>query len=168
MNSSYFIGQVVSSVNKFDKSHYFFWLECSHKKGSDKIKVVISNDYKKIAQMFENILVIGQIKSYNDEKTNKLSIYVYANHIQFSKEKHCNFLLITGNVCTKPKIEKSGRAFCIMKADDKYYIPVVGRGDASKKIKTFFVGEKISIYGHLQSRVHEKGTCYEIVSSLFF
>jgi len=115
------------------------------------------------------IEVNGQFRSYNstDENSNKLVLTVFAKDIhEFSEEspKNPNSLYLDGYICKAPVYRTTpfGREITDMllavnrtynKSD---YIPVIAWGRNARFCNNLEVGQRIKVWGRIQSRTYQK------------
>ena len=111
----------------------------------------------------------GQFRSYNNPEggKSKLVLMVFAREIiltEASEEEDKNEIYLEGFVCKKPNYRQTpfGREIsdllvAVNRAYNKSdYIPCIAWGRNAKYCESFNVGEKIKVYGRVQSREYEK------------
>lgn len=110
----------------------------------------------------------GQIRTYNEEVEgrNRLNIVVFARDIRQAEEDDApvNRIYLEGYLCKKPLSRTSplGRKICdLMLAVNRMYnksdyIPCISWGRNAIYSGSLEVGDKISLYGRLQSRLYRK------------
>ncbi len=139
----------------------------------DQLPVIISerllND-----QSFEpghRVLVKGQLRSYNRrvEDRSKLILVIFAKDIEMFTEdsgdkNNPNYIFLDGFIC-KPTIYREtpfGREICdvLLAVNRMYnksdYIPCITWGRNARYAKNLQIGDRIHIWGRIQSRNYEK------------
>lgn len=116
------------------------------------------------------ICVRGQFRSYNrhEEQKNRLILSVFAREIEFPEEimdnSETNQIFLGGYVCKEPVYRKTplGRevADLMIAINRPYgksdYIPCICWGRNARYASGFQVGERISVWGRIQSREYMK------------
>lgn len=152
----------------YGEAFYTFFLECgrlSEKK--DVLPVTISERLLSRHPLCEGaeVGVKGQLRSYNKMVDGKVRLYltIFARDIE-EKADAQNDIELTGYVCKPPvyRITPFGREITDMliavnRAYNKSdYIPCIVWGRNSRYAAGFEVGDKISVFGRVQSRQYEK------------
>lgn len=169
-------GKIVSdfeySHQVYGESFYSFNLECKRlSDAADILPVTISERLI----ITENISVgsfveiQGQLRSYNNylEGKTHLVLTVFAKDIVTKDGEICgnpNEIKLTGFICKPPVYRKTpfGReiADVLLAVNRAYnksdYIPVICWGRNARFAGTLSVGDNISVYGRMQSRVYHK------------
>ncbi|MGN0795332.1 MAG: single-stranded DNA-binding protein [Christensenellales bacterium] len=111
--------------------------------------------------------VSGQFRSYNkiDDGKSKLILRVFAREIlENDDDKNPNTIEIVGYVCKQPiyrttpfKREICDMLIAVNRAYNKSdYIPCIAWGRNARYAQNFSVGEKVQIFGRIQSREYNK------------
>ena len=112
--------------------------------------------------------VIGQLRSYNKniDNKNRLVLTVFVREIKQSDEenKDPNSIFLDGYICKEPVYRKTplGREITdlLIAINRPYnksdYIPSIVWGRNAKFAKTLKVGDRIQMWGRVQSREYEK------------
>ena len=139
---------------------------------SDEIVVVISEKLVDVTSdpVGAYIKVEGQYRSYNKKAEDKtrLILFVFAREIEqlevLPTPDECNNIRLEGTLCKKPIHRKTplGNLItdislavnrCYGKSD---YIPCISWRDTAVEMADLNVGDKIKIYGRIQSRLYNK------------
>lgn len=122
---------------------------------------------------FENnklVSVTGQLRSYNKniDNKNRLVLTVFVRDLKVSKEdnKDPNSIFLDGYICKAPVYRKTplGREITdlLVAINRPYnksdYIPSIVWGRNAKFAKSLKVGDRIQMWGRVQSREYEKKT----------
>lgn len=116
------------------------------------------------------VRIEGQLRSYNNysDVGNKLLLTVFVRDIelidQIESEESPNEIVLTGYICKKPVYRKTpfGREItdillAVNRAYNKSdYIPLIAWGRNARYIENAEVGQKITIWGRVQSREYQK------------
>ncbi|QJA10086.1 single-stranded DNA-binding protein [Romboutsia sp. CE17] len=114
--------------------------------------------------------VIGQLRSYNKniDNKNRLVLTVFAREIKNTEEnnKDPNSIFLDGYICKNPIYRKTplGREITdlLVAINRPYnksdYIPSIVWGRNAKFAKTLKVGDRVQMWGRVQSREYEKKT----------
>ena len=114
--------------------------------------------------------VIGQLRSYNKniDNKNRLVLTVFAREIKNTEEnnKDPNSIFLDGYICNNPIYRKTplGREITdlLVAINRPYnksdYIPSIVWGRNAKFAKTLKVGDRVQMWGRVQSREYEKKT----------
>ncbi len=156
----------------YGEKFYQFSLEVKRLSGSlDVIPVVFSERLLVLDSLKCGTIVKlnGQFRSYNSPEAgkSKLVLMVFAREIiltEASEEEDQNEIFLEGFVCKKPNYRQTpfGREIgdllvAVNRAYNKSdYIPCIAWGRNAKYCESFAVGEKIKVYGRVQSREYEK------------
>jgi primosomal replication protein N len=152
----------------FGEAFYTFYLECGRlSEKTDILPVTISERLLLRYPLYEGseVCVNGQLRSYNKLVDGKARLYltVFAREIE-EKTHQVNEIELTGFVCKLPvyRITPFGREITDMliavnRAYNKSdYIPCIVWGRNARYAADFAVGDKISVFGRVQSREYEK------------
>lgn len=152
----------------FGEAFYTFYLECERlSEKADTLPVTISERLLLRHPLSEGseVCVKGQLRSYNKLVDGKVRLYltVFAREIE-EKAHQINEIELTGFVCKLPvyRITPFGREITDMlvavnRAYNKSdYIPCIVWGRNARFAADFTVGDKISVFGRVQSREYEK------------
>lgn len=171
-------GKVVSEPKfshvVYGENFYEFSMEVKRLSESvDIIPVIFSERLLPIEEIKNgvNLQIIGQYRSYNNAEEggrSKLILMVFAREIELNctllEGANANEIFLEGFVCKKPNYRKTpfGREIsdlliAVNRAYNKSdYIPCIAWGRNAKYCETFNVGDKIRVYGRVQSREYEK------------
>ncbi len=175
-NSITLAGTIVSdkqfSHEVYGEGFYTFDLEVPRlSENSDIIPVTISErilgDNFKVG---EKVVIDGQFRSYNnyENEKNKLVLTVFVKDIKKMTEEtevaNPNEIILDGFICKKPiyRTTPFGReiADILLAVNRAYnksdYIPCIAWGRNARFCQNMNVGEKIKIWGRIQSRLYEK------------
>ena len=141
----------------------------------DTIPVMVS---ERIVNVNENnsgalVSIKGQFRSFNkhtEERNNKLVLYVFAREFEFLEgdaiqvELDTNHIEMEGYICKQPNYRKTplGREICdlLIAANRPYgksdYIPCICWGRNARFAGEMGVGQKLWIFGRIQSREYIK------------
>lgn len=116
----------------------------------------------------KTVEVSGQLRSYNKvvDGRNKLILTIFARELVFVEEenKDPNSIFLDGYVCKNPIYRKTplGREItdlllAVNRAYNKSdYIPSIAWGRNAKFCKNLKVGDRVQLWGRIQSRQYEK------------
>ena len=170
-------GKVVSepifSHEVYGEKFYEFSMEVNRLSESvDIIPVVFSERLIPIEEikLKLNVQILGQYRSYNNQQAegrSKLVLMVFAREVEVTDEmtlNNANEIFLEGFVCKKPNYRKTpfGREIsdlliAVNRAYNKSdYIPCIAWGRNAKYCESFKVGDKVRVYGRVQSREYEK------------
>ena len=175
-NKVLLLGKVVKepklSHEVYGEKFYEFSLEVKRLSGStDVIPVIFSARLMMLESLMLGTVVKlnGQFRSYNNPEggRSKLVLMVFAIEIiitDAAEEEDKNDIYLEGFVCKKPNYRQTpfGREIsdllvAVNRAYNKSdYIPCIAWGRNAKYCESFEVGEKIRVYGRVQSREYEK------------
>ena len=142
----------------------------------DRINIVSKESNLAVNQYIE---VTGRFCSYNKKRedgTSKLFLFVNAEQVSLlSFEENLNKIEFEGYVVKKPsyRITPLGREICDVilacnreESKRSEYIPVIIWDAASKLAANLNVGDRVNIFGRVQSRIYTKNnqemTAYEV------
>lgn len=169
-------GTIVSekqfSHEVYGEGFYTFDLEVPRlSENSDIIPVTVSErilgDNFKVGQ---KVVIDGQFRSYNnyENEKNKLVLTVFVKDIRELEDseeiQNPNEIILDGFICKKPiyRTTPFGReiADVLLAVNRAYnksdYIPCIAWGRNARFCQNMMVGEKIKIWGRIQSRLYEK------------
>jgi single-stranded DNA-binding protein len=169
-------GKVVSKPKfshvVYGENFYEFSIEVSRLSESvDILPIIFSERLIPIEEVKEgiNLQINGQYRSYNNAENgkSKLVLMVFAREIEFTDTlmaSNANEIFLEGFVCKKPNYRKTpfGREIsdiliAVNRAYNKSdYIPCIAWGRNAKYCEQFKIGDKIRVYGRVQSREYEK------------
>ena len=170
------IGTIVSertfSHEVYGEGFYSFNIDVPRlSENSDIIPVTVSEriltDEFKIGQ---KVVIDGQFRSYNnyENEKNKLVLTVFVKDIRIQTEEtdmtNPNEICLTGFICKKPiyRTTPFGReiADILLAVNRAYnksdYIPCIAWGRNARFCQNIEVGEKVRLWGRIQSRQYEK------------
>lgn len=169
-------GTIVSekqfSHEVYGEGFYTFDLEVPRlSENNDIIPVTVSErilgDNFKVGQ---KVVIDGQFRSYNnyENEKNKLVLTVFVKDIRELEDgeeiQNPNEIILDGFICKKPiyRTTPFGReiADILLAVNRAYnksdYIPCIAWGRNARFCQNMMVGEKIKIWGRIQSRLYEK------------
>jgi len=163
--------EAVFNHELFGEKFYTFTLKIPRLSGaSDYIKVMVSErlmaDFPIVVG--EKVEIEGQFRSYNSYQNgeNRLILTVFAKDIKAPSEenKNPNSLFLDGFVCKEPVYRTTpfGREITdiLLAVNRTYnksdYIPVIAWGRNARYCRSFNVGERVRIWGRVQSREYQK------------
>ena len=171
------MGQIIS---QFTFSHQvfgegFYLIDVMVKRLSDsedRIPVMVSERLIDVTQDYEGeyIQVYGQFRSYNrhEEKKNRLVLSVFAREVSFVEDEDdsvkSNQIFLDGYICKPPVYRKTplGReiADLLIAVNRPYgksdYSPCICWGRNARFAGKLSVGERIQVWGRIQSREYQK------------
>ena len=169
-------GTIVSekqfSHEVYGEGFYTFDLEVPRlSENSDIIPVTVSE--RLIGENFkqgQKVVIDGQFRSYNnyENEKNKLVLTVFVKDIKeiesIEEIQNPNEIILEGFICKKPiyRTTPFGReiADILLAVNRAYnksdYIPCIAWGRNARFCQNMNVGEKIKIWGRIQSRLYEK------------
>jgi len=174
-NNKVFLQGVVESEPVFSHSVYgegFYEVNLSVSRLSEHFDIIpitvserlLADDNFKVGK---KIAIRGQFRSYNKivgEKS-KLMLTVFVRELAEADEnKNPNTIELTGYVCKTPiyrttpfKREIGDILLAVNRAYNKSdYLPCIAWGRNARFIKNIEVGERVSIFGRIQSREYQK------------
>ena len=157
----------------FGEGFYMVEVEVKRLSNSeDRIPLMISERLIDVTQDYtgEYIMVHGQFRSYNrhEEQKNRLVLSVFVREISFMEEEpdgtKTNSIWLDGYICKEPIYRKTplGReiADLLLAVNRPYgksdYIPCIAWGRVAQWVSEFEVGNRVKLYGRVQSRVYFK------------
>ncbi|MFZ7130794.1 MAG: single-stranded DNA-binding protein [Eubacteriales bacterium] len=158
----------------FGEVFYRVYMEVSRLSNNVDILPIIISERLLNDQSFamgDMVMVQGQLRSYNRkiEEKSKLILVIFAKDIIFLDEEHMekqnpNYIFLDGFIC-KPTVYREtpfGREICdiLLAVNRMYnksdYIPCITWGRNARFAKGLLIGERINIWGRIQSRNYEK------------
>lgn len=175
-NKVLLLGKVIRepelSHEVYGEKFYEFSMEIKRLSGSTDTLPIMFSERLMINDLLKNGTVIklnGQYRSYNNpsDGKSKLVLMVFAREIfevNPEEESDQNEIILEGFVCKKPNYRQTpfGREIsdllvAVNRAYNKSdYIPCIAWGRNAKYCESFIIGEKIKVYGRVQSREYEK------------
>lgn len=156
----------------FGENFYIFTLKIPRLSGiNDYIKIMVSD---RLMTDFEihpgnEIKIVGQFRSYNSYQNgeNRLILTVFAKDLMLpesEKRNNPNLLYLNGFICKEPiyRTTPFGREITdiLLAVNRTYnksdYIPVIAWGRNARYCRSFHVGDRIKIWGRVQSREYQK------------
>lgn len=171
------MGQIVSSFSYsheiFGEGFYMMYVRCQRLSGNfGTIPVMVSERLMDVEKDYYGQLVSisGQFRSYNrhEERKNRLILSVFAREIEFLDEvpgsSESNQIFLDGYICKEPVYRKTplGReiADVLLAVNRPYgksdYLPVILWGRNARYATYFKVGERMRVWGRIQSREYVK------------
>lgn len=171
------MGQIVSSFSYsheiFGEGFYMIYVRCQRlSENFDTIPVMVSERLMDVEKDYYGQLVSisGQFRSYNrhEERKNRLILSVFAREIEFLDEvpgsSESNQIFLDGYICKEPVYRKTplGReiADVLLAVNRPYgksdYLPVILWGRNARYATYFKVGERMRVWGRIQSREYVK------------
>ena len=166
------VSEYTFSHQIYGESFYSLGIEVTRLSNSvDVIPIIIS---ERLVDIKENILgkyviIKGQFRSYNKHENNKsrLILSVFTREIEFLDEninKNPNTIFIDGYICKPPVYRTTpfGREITdlLIAVNRPYnksdYIPAIAWGRNAKYAEKFNVGERMKVWGRIQSRNYQK------------
>lgn len=153
------------------RKFYRFTLEVTRLSGAvDILPVVAAEQLVQQLDPFEGdmICVTGQIRSHNlrDQDGRHLLIFIFATDLVAEDGQPTNDVIVEGILCRDPTYRRTplGREICdamlavpraFRRAD---YLPCILWGRMAQEVSACRTGDKVRIYGRLQSRIYTKLT----------
>ena len=153
------------------RKFYRFTLEVTRLSGAvDLLPVVAAEQLIRQLDPFEGdmICVTGQIRSHNlrDQNGRHLLIFIFATELIAVDGQPANDVIIEGILCRDPTYRRTplGREICdamlavpraFRRAD---YLPCILWGRMAQEVSACRTGDKVRIFGRLQSRIYTKLT----------
>ena len=153
------------------RKFFKFTLEVPRLSGAvDLLPIIASEQLIHQIDPFEGdmICVTGQIRSHNQRDCDgrHLLIFVFATDLSVEEGPAMNDVIIEGILCRAPTFRRTplGREICdamlaipraFHRAD---YLPCILWGRTAQEVSACQTGQKIRIYGRLQSRIYTKLT----------
>ena len=171
------MGEIISgftySHEIFGEGFYMMDVRCKRlSENFDTIPVMVSERLMDVEKDYSGQLVSinGQFRSYNrhEERRNRLVLSVFAREIEFLDEvpggSESNQIFLDGYICKEPVYRKTplGReiADVLLAVNRPYgksdYIPVILWGRNARYASCFKVGERMCVWGRIQSREYMK------------
>lgn len=159
------------SYRLYDQNFYKMRLRITRLSGTEDFIPIIASELlignKLASNKGKMIEIAGQLKSYMNKGHKELFLHakqinICDNESELKECKNSNAIYLEGYICEKPKIlgnEGQVTSFQIAvnvafgKAE---YIPCTAWGKEAKWIINRKIGEKISLYGRVQSRIFYK------------
>lgn len=162
----------VFSHELFGEKFYTFTLRIPRLSGiCDYIKIMASDRLMTefSLERGKEIEILGQFRSYNSyiNGENKLILTIFAKDLRLpepEEHKNPNSLYLDGYVCKEPVYRTTpfGREICdlLIAVNRTYnksdYIPIIAWGRNARYCRSFGVGDRIKIWGRVQSREYQK------------
>lgn len=181
-NEAYVCGEIVSepifSHNVCKVNIYAFSLKILRLSGrADILPVYMPETILKnhVIKQGHRICIRGQYRSHNvmEDNRGKLLLYIYALWIEpLARNDDTNRIALSGVICKLPgyRITPRGREIADMliavnrqKVHRSDYIPVIAWGMNARFLQDLKVGDKVSLYGRIQSRDYDKKLSNEII-----
>lgn len=179
INNSARVKGIVESDFKFShevygEGFYTFYLKVSRlSDASDSLPVLISERLinRDEIGIGTKVHIIGQVRSYNnyneETKRNKLILTIFARELEIIEENennNPNEIVLNGYVCKPPVYRTTpfGReiADVLLAVNRSYnksdYIPCISWGRNARFSGNLQIGDKIKIWGRMQSRIYQK------------
>jgi single-stranded DNA-binding protein len=171
------MGEIVSGFSYsheiFGEGFYMMYVRCQRlSENFDSIPVMVSERLMDVGKDYSGQLVSinGQFRSYNrhEERKNRLILSVFAREIEFLDEvpggSESNQIFLDGYICKAPVYRKTplGReiADVLLAVNRPYgksdYLPVILWGRNARYATYFKVGERMRVWGRIQSREYVK------------
>ena len=172
-NKVFLAGEIISepqfSHEMFGEGFYEFDLKVRRLSDSyDVLPVTISERLiSGQIQVGKYIGVYGQFRSYNKLEDNKsrLMLTMFIREIvDYDENANPNHIEITGFVCKEPVYRTTPfkREICdlLIAVNRNYnksdYLPCIAWGRNARFVKNFEVGDKLTVFGRIQSREYQK------------
>ena len=171
------IGEIVSgftfSHKVFGEGFYMVDVAVRRLSGQmDLLPLIVSERLLDVHQDYSGstIEALGQFRSYNRHEgvKNRLMLSIFVREVHFMEEftdyTKTNQIFLDGYICKPPIYRKTplGReiADILLAVNRPYgksdYIPCISWGRNARYVSNFEVGEKVSIWGRVQSREYIK------------
>lgn len=171
------MGEIVSgftySHEIYGEGFYMMDVRCKRlSENFDTIPVMVSERLMDVEKDYSGQLVSisGQFRSYNlhEEQKNRLILSVFAREIEFLEEVpggfESNQIFLDGYICKDPVYRKTplGReiADVLLAVNRPYgksdYVPAILWGRNARYATCFKVGERMCVWGRIQSREYMK------------
>lgn len=171
------MGEIVSgftfSHEIYGEGFYMVDVRCQRlSENFDMIPVMVSERLMDVEKDYSGQLVSisGQFRSYNrhEERKNRLILSVFAREIEFLDEVpgglESNQIFLDGYICKEPVYRKTplGReiADVLLAVNRPYrksdYIPVILWGGNARYASCFKAGDRMRVWGRIQSREYMK------------
>lgn len=175
------IGEIMSGFiynhELYGEGFYMMEIRIERLSGTyDIIPIMVSERLVDVARDYRGqyVEIQGQFRSYNrkEERTNKLILSVFAREMHFvdlTKESmpgksKTNSIYLDGYICKEPVYRKTplGReiADLLLAVNRPYgksdYIPCISWGRNARSAGSFQVGERVVVWGRIQSRDYTK------------
>ncbi len=166
-----------------DGSYYKFPMEVVRLSGTaDTLNILVSRKMMERTELKtgSRIIVTGELRSFNNRSGDgpRLVLTVLARTIEFTEDRDENSVFLSGTICKKPNFRETpmGRKICdiMLAVNRRYgrsdYIPIIIWGAQAEMASSWQVGDKIDIWGRMQSRSYIKSlpegvlekTAYEV------
>lgn len=133
----------------------------------DTIPFTVNEEIKELGFFIPGCRVClkGQFRSYDQRQQKKLKVFLLVSEAAVTLEDDCNSISLEGYVCTQPYYKEVNgipiAEFILannQKCGKEYFIPCISWYENAKLLKTAKVGDKVSLYGRIQSRIYRKIT----------
>ena len=165
------IGTVASELNYSHcagSEFYSGYIDVVRKSGViDSIPFVVDESLKGLGFFIPGcrLCLKGQFRSYDERKQKKHKVFLLVSEAAVSLEKDSNSISLEGYVCTKPYYkEVSGipiAEFMLannQKCGKEFFLPCIAWYENATMVAKLDVGDKVSLYGRIQSRTYRKQT----------
>lgn len=175
-----------------DEKFYRTQITVKRKSGqADIIEVVLPDVLADGLEIGCYVLLTGQFRSRNDRKDGQHTrclLFFFALECEIIEEEQIpdlcrNEIMLEGYLCKKPEYRKTplGREITdlIIAVNRSYgksdYLPVLAWGRNARRAEQFKVGDRLLVYGRIQSRIYnktlpdgniEERTAYEVSSNM--
>jgi len=179
LNSSAIVKGILESEFKFShevygEGFYTFYINISRlSEATDSLPVIISERLidRSLLKIGAKVSITGQIRSYNnyseETKRNKLILTIFARELEIIEDNNIsnpNEIELNGYVCKTPvyRMTPFGReiADILLAVNRSYnksdYIPCIAWGRNARFSGNLKVGDKIKVWGRMQSREYQK------------
>lgn len=165
--------------HKDGRNVYKLRIGCLRKSGvKDIIPVIVPEELISINLLKEEVNrkfveVGGEIQTHNSVGTDgkrHLNIYLFAKYINICENEkelkervNLNLICLEGYICVNPIFRETpfGRKIsdviiAVTRFDQNDYIPVIAWGYNAYELSEYKIGDRVSIYGRIQSRQYSK------------
>lgn len=171
-----FYGKLKFSHKIYGEGFYNFFLKVPRLSGyADVVPVTVSERLIcgiDLENCESNLKMDGQLRSYNKlmDGSNKLVLAIFARELEIQdsdeRSKNPNQIFLDGYVCKKPLYRTTpfGREITdlLIAVNRSYgksdYIPTIAWGRNARFAEKLLVGDRIKIWGRVQSREYQKKT----------
>ena len=180
-----FEGEPEYNHTAHDRNFYKARLMCVRHSGkADYIPVIIPESRVDFKHTYKDdfCAITGQVRTYNNRKTNRLEMTVYADDISIIRyNTNENNVELDGYICKKPffRVTRSGMEITdfVLAVSTEYiaaYIPCICWSGTAKRVAELPVGTRLKLHGRFQSReylkfcegIAETRVAYEVSASI--
>lgn len=165
-----FIASEITFSHECHGEHFYkFTLAVERESGTkDFLPVIVPENILKNNYENEIVCVVGQFRSFNQKDNDKrhLVLSVLAFELYVTDEPNINQIALTGFVCKEPVYRKTplnreitDLLIAVQRPCGKSdYIPCIAWGRNAVYASGIQIGEKVTVYGRVQSREYKQET----------